>query len=103
MKVFIINCETGCTCCSSDNHSLGFYETREDADRRVGFFLDPNAKHNPVASQYAPKGRYHINEEEAEPISGDRIIVGDRVYEFSKFAQVGPDGSCSGHEVEIWG
>ena len=60
--VYVIYCSTGCTCCAYDNHYRGFYETKEAADRRIKFFLDPNAHNNPTASQYAKRGRYGVEE-----------------------------------------
>ncbi len=98
MKVYSIHCQTGCSCCNNENHSLGLFESSEDAQRRVTFFLDPNANNNPIGSQYARKGRYDIMELEAEPIAGDRLIIGSRVVDFGGFAVVHDDGTAIGEE-----
>lgn len=66
MKLYKIYCATGCTCCSSDNHYRGYFKSQEDAERRIVFFKLPEANNNPVASQYARKGRYEISGIEAE-------------------------------------
>jgi hypothetical protein len=84
---FVISCITGCTCCAYDNHYRGFYQTREDAQLRIDYFL--HGKYWPVSSQYASRGKYQIEEYEYETIGKnisekmicyDRIIVLDHVY-----------------------
>ena len=93
MSVFFLYCRTGCTCCSDDNHYRGPYATEEDAKRRAAFFLDPKAVNNPVASQFAPKGRYEISEEDVEYLLDGRAIVARRVYDELECITVQPDGS----------
>lgn len=92
MKLFLIHCSTGCSCCHEYNHYRGPYESREAAQRRVDFFLDEKVRNNPVASQFAPKGYYHISEHEAEKIKHGRIIVSNRVFPFSGFIPVDENG-----------
>ena len=93
-KVYSIYCSTGCTCCSYENHTLGFYKTKEDAERRIQYFLDPKAHNNPLSSQYESKGRYSVNEHTYEIILGCRMIVDDeRVYSSRDIVETREDGS----------
>lgn len=78
-KTYSIACRTGCTCCSYENHSLGFYKSKDDAERRIKWFKDPNANNNPLASQYARKGCYSINEHTVE-FYKDQIIVDNHIF-----------------------
>lgn len=94
MKVFCIECMTGCTCCSNENHYRGFYKTREDAERRVNYWKNGEGSDFPLASQYARRGRYDIEEWDAEEISDNRIIVNKRVFK-NKFIEVNEDGSIN--------
>lgn len=77
-KVFIV-CTTGCSCCNDENHVRGPYATKEDADRRIDFWLNGDGFH-PTASQFASRGRYHIDEVEVEEISEGRWIINDTVF-----------------------
>lgn len=77
MTLFLIECRTGCTCCSNENHYRGPYSTRQIAEKRVEEF-----KAMPLlASQYARQGRYEIEEHEAEQLPDGRLICGSKVYE----------------------
>ena len=69
-KCYRIVCKTGCM---EDSHYRGWYETKESAQARIDRFLA--GIDYPVASQYARRGRYHIEECIFEPISKNRIIV----------------------------
>ena len=60
ITVYRINCRTGCTCCSYENHYRGYFETEEEAKKRVDYYLSKNSKFSPLASQYAPRGIYQI-------------------------------------------
>lgn len=93
--IWLIECRTGCTCCSDENHYRGPYRSREDAQRRIDSFLRPDSKFWPVASQYARRGRYEISHESVEPISGGRFIVDDKVHESIEFIDVSEDGAAS--------
>lgn len=74
MKLFKIYCSTGCTCCSDNNHYRGYYKSKEDAEKRIEFFKKPDAENNPVASQYAHKGRYSISDE----IEAEKVKLSDK-------------------------
>lgn len=97
-KLYVIYCMTGCTCCNDENHYRGFYKTRDDAEKRKEYFLDPNANHNPLASQYLRKGGYEIIEVDAEFIDKDRIIVNDTVHSIDSIFDVNEDGSILGND-----
>lgn len=78
-QIILIECRTGCSCCSYDNHYRGPYEDKESAERRIKFFLtEPNFC--PLGSQYAARGRYSIREEIIEILPDGRWICGDRVH-----------------------
>lgn len=98
--LWLIECRTGCTCCSDENHHRGPYRSKEDADRRVASFVAPNSKYWPVASQYARRGRYLVERMEAEPISGGRFIADDRVFDSLAFVDVHPDGTVDNNDSE---
>jgi len=104
MKLILIECRTGCTCCSSDNHYRGPYKTVDDAKRRIASFLAPDSKFWPVASQYAHRGNYSVQEVEAEQLPDGRIIVGEsRVYPETTCIEVNPDGMISSdHKNEVF-
>lgn len=103
MKIFLIDCRTGCSCCSDENHWRGPYRTKEDAERRVKSFLAIDSKFWPLASQYADHGRYSIREFEAEELPDGRIIMVDRVFSVPQFIEVAEEGTISvAHENEIF-
>lgn len=93
ISIWLIHCRTGCTCCSYENHYRGPYRTKDDADRRVASFLDAKSEYWPLGSQYAPRGKYVVYPCTAEPISGGRFIVHDRVLRELHFVDVAEDGS----------
>ena len=73
MKLYYIECRTGCTCCSDENFAQGFYLIEELAYAEVAkykFGLE-----NPLASQYAKYGRYTVVEVEAEELEDGRVVV----------------------------
>jgi hypothetical protein len=98
VKGFLIYCSTGCTCCSYENHFRGPYRTKEDAERRMQYFLSPGSKYWPVASQYARRGRYSIGEVEIEKLPDGRIIIEDSVYPELKFIDVDKNGYADSNE-----
>lgn len=98
-KLYVIYCGTGCTCCNYENHYRGFYKTRDDAQKRIDYFLDPNATHNPVGSQYARKGHYSISEVKVELISDDRMIIDYKhVFNIDKIREINENGSINGDD-----
>lgn len=101
MKAFIIDCSTGCSCCSGDNHYRGFYEDKETAERRISYFLSPESKYWPVASQFARRGRYGVREVDVELISDNRYILFDEVIHGEPvFISVSSDGTIVCDDVE---
>jgi len=76
--LWFIGCRTGCTCCCYENFIHGPYTSLEDAESQKKDWLE--RKNNPIASQYARYGSYHVFDREAEFISGDRLIVGEHVF-----------------------
>jgi hypothetical protein len=94
---YYIYCQTGCSCCSYDNHYRGPYRAKEDAERRVNFFLtsDGDDKYHPLASQYSKRGNYSIEERKLEFMPEyDNVIIGKTVMAINdlKFVDVGKDG-----------
>jgi hypothetical protein len=74
---FLIECRTGCTCCSDENHYRGPFSTREIAENAVKAYEDIRL----LASQYAERGRYSIEEASLELLPDGRMIIGgDRVW-----------------------
>lgn len=103
---YVIECRTGCSCCSYDNHYRGPYKTKEDAENRIKYFM--SGDYYPVASQYAKRGRYSIEEVTIEEISGGRFIINDsHVVHDLDFVTVNSDGdignSCGGPEHDYPG
>jgi len=78
MEVYVLECRTGCSCCSDNNHYRGLYGSREMAEARKKRFL--SGKDYPVASRYARHGNYSIFGYEAEEISNMRIIIDNKVF-----------------------
>ena len=100
-KIYVIECRTGCSCCSNENHYRGPYKTKEDAERRIAYFKSPESKYWPLASQYSRRGNYSIEETTCEPISGDRYIInGDRVMYGLEFVEVNSDGTVANNDAE---
>lgn len=101
MTYFFIYCGTGCTCCNDQNHYRGPYASREEAERRIKHFLDPESKFWPLASQYARRGRYSVEEKEVEMLGDGRWIADGRVLDNS-LIEVAADGSVAfGDEGEL--
>lgn len=74
---FLIYCRTGCTCCSDENHYRGPFSSRPAAERAVQAY----EKMSLLASQYAPNGRYDIEEATLEWLPDGRMIINeDRVW-----------------------
>lgn len=97
MKAYIVNCSTGCTCCSYQNHSCGPYLTREHAEDACRRFLETKR----LASQYARRGVYEIEECEAEQLPDGRLIIGNIVLPgFAKFDDQIDFGLGNEHRVE---
>jgi hypothetical protein len=77
VQYWTISCETGCTCCNSDNHKRGPYSSREAAETRLAFFKE----HPLLGSIYAPNGIYTISGPwKGEQLPDGRIIAEDQVY-----------------------
>jgi hypothetical protein len=93
LKTYIIECRTGCSCCSDENHYRGFYKTRGDAERRVKAFLAPGSRCYPLASQFSRQGSYGVKEVEIEQLPDDRVILYGRVIDCSHMLEVSEDGS----------
>jgi hypothetical protein len=84
VKVFIVRCSTGCSCCSNENHKRGPFSTQAVAEGKVVEY-----RAIPVlASQYAERGVYHIESFDAEQLPDGRLIVEDSV--FKGFADLNP-------------
>lgn len=77
-KLWYISASTGCSCCSYQNFDEGFYDNPDEPQA----IIDRWSKgiNNPLASQYAKYGRYHLVEVEAEVLPDGRIIVDDTVF-----------------------
>jgi hypothetical protein len=77
VKLFLIYCSTGCTCCSGENHYRGPFSTKEIADARVATYRELRV----LASQYSARGNYTIYEHDGEQMTDGRIICGNNVYD----------------------
>ena len=78
-KVWYISCSTGCSCCSDQNFDKGFYDNPDVPQALIDKWLV--GKGNPLASQYAEYGRYHLCETEAEILPDGRWIVDGTVFD----------------------
>lgn len=95
-KAYAIECRTGCSCCSGDNHYRGPYKTKEDAERRIKFFKTPDSGYCPVASQFARRGSYCVEEITIEDIGGNRSILDDSYIIYNiRFINVNDDGNIN--------
>lgn len=100
-KIFLIYAGTGCTCCNHENHFRGPYKSSEDAERRVAYYKSDDSKYWPLASQYARRGTYSVEEVSVEAISDDRYILGgDAVVNGLEFIEVNEDGTVSDNQDE---
>lgn len=78
-KLWYIECRTGCSCCANENFDWGFYDNPEEPQKIIDSWNKGNG--NPLASQYAKYGRYHLAEVEAEILPDGRIIVDNTVFD----------------------
>jgi hypothetical protein len=76
IKLFIISCRTGCSCCSYENYHIGPF-TEENAKRRLAYLNDG---HGLLASQYSKNGHYKIYECDAEILDDGRAIIHNCVF-----------------------
>jgi hypothetical protein len=99
-KVYTIRAMTGCSCCHDENHERGFYRTKEDAERRINFYLTSSGKelYYPLASQFARRGRYSIEDYDVEILPDGRWIIEKHVIENPIFIDVALDGSATTEE-----
>jgi hypothetical protein len=104
MKTYYIECRTGCTCCCEENHIRGFYRSEEDAKRRMNYYLSPDSKFWPLASQYARRGIYDVRETDVEDLKDGRYIFeGEKVLQSLDFMHVKEDGSIEDDGKEhLW-
>jgi len=100
MKAYMIECRTGCTCCCDENHYRGFYRTKEDAKHRISYYQLPESKFWPLASQFARRGNYSIEEAEIEDLNDGRYILNDKILHSLDFVDVKEDGSIENNEDE---
>jgi hypothetical protein len=74
--VYIIECRTGCTCCSGENHYRGPFSTIHMAKHAETLLRESGI----IGSQYAPSGVFTISEMSCERLPDGRLIIGgDRV------------------------
>lgn len=96
IRIWLIECRTGCTCCQYENHMRGPYRNSEDASRRMNHYLTAG-KYHPLASQFAPRGRYAVQSKDVELISNGRFIIDDTVINsIPLFVSVAEDGTIDG-------
>jgi hypothetical protein len=102
IKLYKIDCSTGCSCCSGDNHKRGYYKSKEIAQKRIDYFKSPDSKFWPVASQYSKRGNYHIYEVNVEVlVDGRYIIDGHLVTEEINIIEPKEDGSLTDNDIEV--
>lgn len=95
ITVWSIECRTGCSCCSYENHTRGLYLTHEEAERRRDKFHSMPL----LASQYSKTGVYHIRGHEAEKLPDGRLIVdGKRVVPPEEIFPVDAQGEVGGED-----
>ena len=85
-KLWAIYCATGCTCCSYENFTQGFYEFEIVARAVIAEYEQGIG--NPLGSQFARYGRYYLQEYEAELLPNGRMIVDDEVYDQGYFGRI---------------
>ena len=81
-KVWYISCSTGCTCCAHENFDQGVYGNPEVPQGIIDEWRQGNG--NPLASQYARYGHYHLCETEAEILPDGRWIVDGTVFDIDE-------------------
>lgn len=86
-KVWYIECRTGCSCCADQNFDQGFYDNPDEPQALIDKWLA--GKGNPLASQYAKYGRYHLCETEAEILPDGRWIVDGTVFDADEVEYAG--------------
>ena len=86
-KLWYISCHTGCSCCADENFDQGFYTTIEAAQDVADRWSRGDG--NPLASQYAPYGRYYVEEVEAEFLPDGRAIIDGSVFEPDEMNSIG--------------
>lgn len=98
IQLYSIECRTGCTCCSYENHSRGLYATMAEAERRVKNFESIPL----LASQFSKTGRYSIRFHDAEKLPDGRMIVADeRVIGTDKIYAVDEKGEIGGADDRL--
>lgn len=98
MKLFFIYAGTGCTCCNDQNHYRGPYATKEDAEHRIAYYKSPESKFWPLASQYARRGHYCVEEMDVEVLGDGRWIIGNKVFYSQPCVEVASDGTATDDE-----
>ena len=74
---YLIECRTGCTCCADENHYRGPFTTREIAQKAAEAYEQIPL----LASQFAARGRYTIEEASFEKLPDGRMVInGDRIW-----------------------
>ena len=102
-RAFLIYAGTGCSCCNDQNHYRGPYRTKDDAERRMTYYLAPDSKYWPLASQFAKRGCYCVEEIEVEQLPDGRVIIcRDKVRDYFDFVTVNEDGTIPEHEDEYF-
>lgn len=77
-EIWVIECSTGCTCCTNENFTEGPYLTEEDA---IAVKTRYESGHgNPLASQCTKYGVYEIEKWEIEVLPDGRWIHDHNVF-----------------------
>lgn len=74
-KGYVIECSTGCSCCSNENHIRGPFSSLEVAYKKVEGYQESRL----LASQYAERGRYHVREMDAEVLPDGRVVIANYI------------------------
>lgn len=85
--VWYIEARTGCTCCANDNFEQGFYFNEEEPKKIIEEWNKGNG--NPLGSQFAKYGRYHLCKAEAEMLPDGRMIIDNTVFDADEVENVG--------------
>lgn len=83
LKLWYIECSTGCTCCSDENFYQGFFKTKEEADSIAKIWGTEG--NNPLGSKYARYGIYKVRQTEAEVLPDGRILALGQVFDKSHY------------------
>ena len=102
-ELYIIHCSTGCTCCSYENHTRGFFKSKEDANKRIEYYNSKDSSFWPLGSQYAARGRYSVEAVTARIIDEETIIIEeyDSVVHSLYIVKLNEDGSIEDNNGEI--